>query len=232
MSITFIGDLHQVHGDIAYYRSIIKRHTNTVQLGDFGFGREWTQLGYTVDSKHHRVLGGNHDDYNVAPKTPNWLGDYGVCDTLGTPFFFIRGGHSIDCHDRIFKEVSCGVQEYWHNEELNFAEMLACARDYGHLCMDLVVSHDCPSFVNDEMHKNDPSPNVLERCGWPKNYRSNTSLLLTELWNSHAPKLWIFGHHHRSFRFKYGPTQFVGLGIGEIYCVEQQDSSKSDTLSN
>lgn len=224
MTITFIGDLHIPHtSEFSYYENLTRKHEKTVQIGDFGFGKEWTRLGYTVDGANHKVLGGNHDDYDVAPNTPNWLGDYGICDTLGIPFFFIRGGHSIDSHDRIFKEHTCGVKSYWHNEELNFAQMLECARDYGYHCPDVVVSHDCPAFVNDMLHGDDSRPNILEKHGWPHDYKNNTALLLDELWGGEfAPRLWIFGHHHISFRKKYGPTTFVGLAIGETYTLEEE----------
>lgn len=212
---TAIGD---IHGDLAYYKTVVNRHPHTLQVGDFGFSHMWTSLHYlNIDSQNHKVMGGNHDDYDIAPQIAHYMGDYGVHTLNGVEFFFVRGGFSLDKEYRIINHtVKNEPKQYWVEEELTFAQMIACARDYGHKCPSIVISHAAPSFLVDQICGDNSK---LVKWGHKPNFKDNTSLLLSELWGSHAPKLWVFGHHHKSFRFEYGPTQFVGLAIGETYDV-------------
>ena len=71
-NLRIIGD---VHGKYEPYHRLLRKTKFTIQVGDFGF--DYSTLT-TVDSKHHRILGGNHDNYDKIEKCPHYLGDYGV----------------------------------------------------------------------------------------------------------------------------------------------------------
>lgn len=206
-----IGD---IHGDVKYYDKMIKSGP-TVQVGDFGFANAWNYLHYEVDPTKHQVLGGNHDDYSLAPQCKHYLGDFGYCTRNEIPFYYVRGGFSIDRLDRqVEQKYRYGVKTYWAEEELNFAQMLRCKDDYTQYSPDLIITHECPSFIVDLIHKDG---SILAEYGHSPHFKSNTALLLEELYHVHRPKVWVFGHHHKSFRYAVGNTRFIGLAIGETY---------------
>ena len=198
--ITLIGD---VHGKYDRYHKIIRqkdRHTYTVQLGDFGFTYQTLD---NVDSTRHQILGGNHDNYNRIVNYPHYLGDYGYVNNFnGIDFFFYRGAYSID---RQYRTI--GI-DWWEQEQLKIEDFMKARKLYRSIKPEVMISHDCPQDIALQMLK--PDQRV---------YENNTSWSLQELYNVHQPKVWFFGHWHRSVKIQHGNTQFICLNELETYAL-------------
>ena len=86
--ITLIGD---VHGKYKRYHEIIRekdRHPYSVQLGDFGFFPSWNRLSCSgLDKSLHKIIPGNHDDYDYCPRSEYCLGDFGPAIVNGFEFY-------------------------------------------------------------------------------------------------------------------------------------------------
>jgi hypothetical protein len=189
--ITLIGD---IHGKYDRYHKIIRqtdRHPYTLQVGDFGF--KYDTLN-NVDPEKHKILGGNHDNYDTLPSIPHYLGDYGYSSLNGVKFFFYRGAYSID---RQYRTI--GI-DWWENEEVEIESFMKARELYREVKPDLVISHDCPEGI---------SPYLLDP--WSKIYQNKTGWALQELFNTHQPKLWRFGHYHKKWSMDVNGTNFKCL---------------------
>lgn len=197
MKINFrlIGD---VHGHYGKYHNLSRKAQSTLQIGDFGF--EYTTLS-TVDARRHRIIGGNHDNYDEVNKWPHFLGNWGVhtVDGFGD-IFFIRGGLSIDRHLR-----TEGLS-WWKAEELDMAECYAALVEYERVKPNFVVSHTCPTTV---------IPHVTS---FSKLMPSRTSQMLEQMFAIHQPDRWIFGHFHKSWNKVIDGTLFTCLN--ELECLD------------
>lgn len=186
--LTIIGDVHGHHDE---YLRIIENSDFTVQVGDFGLNWDILQ---NVDPKH-RIIGGNHDNYDIVNQYPHYLGDYGTTNVGGVEFFFVRGERSVDAHLR-----TEGIS-WWRNEELSMAEGYAAVENYISAKPDIVISHGCPAEVIPFFCTN-PSKMIEP---------SRTAQMLDAMFSNHRPKLWIFGHHHNSETLQVGVTKFICL---------------------
>lgn len=153
----------------------------SIQVGDMGF--DYTELDCL--SSHHKFIKGNHDNYNLH--SSHDLGDYGVWQNV----FFIRGANSIDKNMRID-----GIS-WWADEELSYQELKDCISMYETVKPDIVVSHDCPHTTANQVF------GITES--------SRTRQALDIMWGIHQPKIWCFGHHHRSINTVIGHTRFICL---------------------
>lgn len=190
-----IGDVHEHYGR---YHRLLRKAKSTIQVGDFGF--KYTTLS-AVDARRHRILGGNHDNYDDMTNWPHFLGDYGVHTVEGFgDIFFVRGGLSIDRHTR-----TEGVN-WWANEELGMAGCYEALAEYRKVKPTFVVSHSCPLSI---------IPHVTESLHI---IPSRTSQLLEEMFAAHIPQLWVFGHYHRSFSKVIDGTTFTCLK--ELECLD------------
>ena len=185
MSLRVIGDVHGLYPD---YKNLISNRKYSVQVGDFGFSYDALE---DLDSNNHKIIGGNHDNYDIIKNCPNYLGDYGTANIGGVGFFFVRGEKSIDAHLRIEGTT------WWRNEELSMEEGYAAVEAYTQAKPDIVISHGCPAellphFITNEL----------------KTTPSRTSQILDSMWNVHRPKMWIFGHHHNSKRIVVENCEF------------------------
>lgn len=188
---TFIGDLH---GNIDAYKKIISATNGpTIQVGDFGVG--FTSIPKNLFGGQDFFIRGNHDDPDLCEiYRPSYLGNFGY---FGSKIFFVSGAFSIDYEYR-----TMGV-DWWTNEELDYRSLLAMIEAYKG--SEIIVSHDCPAIVYDEL-------NILGK-------RSRTALALNELLNNNPPRIWVFGHHHRSIRLKINGAMFIGLDIEETVSI-------------
>ncbi len=177
----FIGD---VHGKYQEYNKIIQQYSPTIQVGDFGF--DYSILD-GVDPSQHRILGGNHDNYDKIHKCPHYLGDYGLYRNI----FFVRGANSIDRHLR-----TEGV-DWWRQEELTYLKLQDTLEQYQQSKPKIVVTHDCPTIVTQ----------FLVRGCIP----SRTDQFLQCLFDIHQPELWIFGHYHIRADNILNGTRFICL---------------------
>ena len=203
MSITLIGD---VHGKYEHYHKIVRqteRHPYTLQIGDFGFNYDTLK---NVDSTRHLILPGNHDNYDTCYNHPHFLWDYGYTSLNRIEFFYYRGAYSIDRQHR-----TIGI-DFWENEQVNIDQFMK-ARELYHLKKpDLVITHDCPQDIAAQMlHMGQ------------RTYENITSWALQELYNIHQPKLWFFGHWHRSKTIQHGKTKFMCLDELETYQLTKDE---------
>lgn len=216
--LTVISD---VHGKFEDYLKIAQNCEATFQVGDFGFSSTWNKLHYSgLSSESHQILPANHDDYDIAPKSPFCAGNYGMMNLGGVSFFYIRGGLSIDRLYREVERINGGPRTYWTQEELNFAEMLDCMHLYRQVKPDVVISHVPPSIFIPELTKSDK---MLTDFGFHKGFRENTSLLCNELLNIYVPKLWTSGHFHRSL-VSHSVTGMKFVSLAELETYEILDS--------
>ena len=203
--LRIIGD---VHNKIDNYISLAEQAEYSIQIGDLGFN----YLGiHKLHPDKHKVLAGNHDDYEVyenqfVHQTKHFLGDYGtyLVPNVGE-FFFVRGGYSIDKAYR--KE---GVT-WWPREQLTYAEGLKALEHYKEIKPRMVISHECPTSIIDSI-------SVRKTWDGAPIRPSMTANLLESMLDCHQPELWIFGHHHRDIELKGGTTTFRCLG--ELSCLD------------
>jgi hypothetical protein len=188
--LRIIGDCHQLYDK---YHSLIKKVKYSLLLGDFGLSNYETLNN--VDPKYHRILNGNHCNYDIKDLYPHFLGDFGQLNIPPYNIFFIRGALSVDKQWRI-PHVS-----WWPQEELNFQQTKACIDEYSRIKPDFVVSHAAPHMCKQYGILTNPGK-ILE---------SYTENLLQELWNIHQPKKWTFCHYHCNKQFKIGRTDFTCL---------------------
>lgn len=209
--ITVIGD---VHGKYDKYKKITKKHDFTVQLGDFGFS-EWQRLDYDddIDFNRHKVMGGNHDNYDICIHSNHYLGDFGCYTLNNLKFFFVRGGISIDKVYREVERVNGGPRSWWSQEQLTFRQMNECLKLYYQEKPDFVITHSCPT----RLVKRLTNPDLLVKFGFDKGFEDSTSSFLDVLFNIHEPTLWIHGHMHKSKETKIGDTKFISLNELEVY---------------
>ena len=197
--ITLIGD---VHGKYEHYHKIVRqteRHPYTLQIGDFGFKYDTLK---NVDSTRHLILPGNHDHYDTCYNHPHFLGDYGYTSLNRIDFFYYRGAYSID---RQYRTI--GI-DWWENEQVNIDQFMKARELYRNIKPEVMITHDCPQDIALQMLE--PGQRVYENI---------TSWALQELYNIHQPKLWFFGHWHRSVKIQHGNTQFVCLNELETYTL-------------
>jgi hypothetical protein len=190
-SITLIGDLH---GKYKNYHEIIRekdRHPYTIQLGDFGFNYETLK---NVDYTKHKIIGGNHDNYSSINDSLNYLGDCGYSTLNGINFFYYRGAYSID---RQFRTI--GI-DWWEQEQVTIDQFMKARELYREIKPDIVLTHDCPDEV---------SLRILDRN--QRKYENLTGWALQELFNIHQPKMWRFGHYHKSWNMNISGTDFKCL---------------------
>lgn len=199
-NVRILGD---IHGKLGMYCNLAGMAEYSVCVGDVGFNYDF--INKHLDPIHHRIVGGNHDNYDNL--SPHFLGDFGEHSfTLSTgrvfKFFYIRGAYSVDKHMR-----TPGVS-WWSQEELNHVQSSAAISAYALAKPDFVISHDCPaeivSFVVSNRFKMD---------------HSHTNKLLQACFDIHKPKKWYMGHHHNNVRYHHrSGTEFRCLA--ELSCED------------
>lgn len=195
INFRLIGD---VHGHYGTYHRLLRKAKHTLQLGDFGF--KYATLS-AVDAEKHRIIGGNHDNYDDIGNWPHFLGDYGVHNVPGFgDIFFVRGGFSIDRSGRVE-----GIS-WWAQEELSMSACYAALDEYSKIKPDFIVTHECPETV---------VPYVTSTT---LVIRSRTKQLLEQMFAIHKPKQWVFGHYHRSWSKVIEGTHFTCLR--ELECLD------------
>jgi hypothetical protein len=219
--ITVVGD---VHGKYDKYFNIVKNKEYSLCLGDFGFSSSWNKLSYSkLDPNKHKIVGGNHDDYDLAPYVDHYLGDFGKTIVGGFSIFYIRGGISIDRVYRVGDELNGGPKTWWSQEELNYKQMTECEALYKKTKPEIVISHVPPQRFIENIHGNKDN-SILQKFKFHKGFCENTSLLCDRLLDIHLPSLWCSGHHHRDYIETYGgrtgQMKFVSLGELSTYELE------------
>ena len=200
--IRIVGD---VHGEIDRYVNLVEKCNYSLQVGDMGFN--YSGLA-KLDSSRHRFIGGNHDNYDMYYDIDHALGDYGVHNLGGFEFFYIRGAFSIDVRQRLKHEHIYHVKSWWEEEQLNINKMASALREYGLKLPEIMITHTCPREVADLIG----NPGALKAYGFdPDNFNTNTQQLLQECFDYHKPKIWIYGHFHKSRTDFVKGTEFICL---------------------
>jgi hypothetical protein len=125
-------------------------------------------------------------------------------------FFFVRGAASTDRDKLVRLGRELGKTLWFEQEELTENQMDAAEREYRRVRPRVVLSHDAPTDI--------------ARLAWRHARRSRladpeavfrpsrTTELLARLLEHHRPRLWVFGHHHRDWRYREGDTRFACVG--------------------
>lgn len=206
--ITVVGD---VHGKFDDYHNIVRNTEYSIQLGDSGFGKFWNNLHYNkIDPDRHKIICGNHCDYDIAPHSPHYLGDFGEVILGSVTAFFVRGGLSIDRVYRVGEELSGGPKTWWSQEELNFSQMLECMALYNKVKPEIVISH-VPAAQFTHKILGNKSDAILQKFKFHSGFRENHQLLGDELIKIHKPKMWISGHLHASFQGLVNDVYIIAL---------------------
>lgn len=192
-----IGD---VHSRYQQYQDLLESCNYSLQVGDLG--EDYS--GLLADSRNHKAIAGNHENYG-EPLPPHFLGDYGVFEIPGLAknpdfngqLFYVRGAASV-------QDMRVMGYNWYPEEELTHAQCLQAIEAYAQAKPDLVVTHDCPISVYKHLR-------LLFGRGIIS--KSRTSQMLQSMLEAHAPKLWVFGHHHQNRVVVEGATKFVCLGV-------------------
>jgi hypothetical protein len=202
-----IGD---VHGKVAEYVNIANCSDVSVQLGDMSY--DYSRM-IRVNAFKHKFLGGNHEDYDKYHKQPHSLGNWGLVNNeISLPFdnkvFFVRGGFSPNVHSLIDEYILTGKQKWFFDEELTDAVLDNAIYNYSNVLPDIVLSHECPTIVKKTFSD---YRQINQSFGWSADHSSRTEKALECMFNIHKPKLWIFGHWHRSVDIIIQGTRFICL---------------------
>lgn len=95
--------------------------------------------------------------------------------------------------------------DLWEEEELTYRQGAECLSHYETVKPDIVISHTCPYQVLGMM-----VPFMSRSC--------STEKLLGMMLEIHKPKMWIFGHFHKSSRFNFQTMEFIVLN--ELETIE------------
>jgi predicted phosphodiesterase len=196
--LRIIGD---VHGKIGEYLALARESDMSLQVGDLGFNYKMLH-DLPVDS--HKVVAGNHDNYSVEDgrffmQTAHFLGDFGIHNFAGIgDIFFVRGGRSID------RDQRTPMVDWWPEEELSADKRHEALLEYIRVKPDIVVTHECPASIIGHVSR------ISSWNGSPIE-PSDTSRLLDSMMELHSPRLWFFGHFHKSWRCKLLGTEFICL---------------------
>lgn len=186
--LTIIGD---VHGHYDQYERMARKREYTLQLGDLGFKYGCLK---NLDPEKHKIVAGNHDNYDIIGEYPHYLGDFGNYSLGGVDFFFYRGAYSID---RQYRTI--GI-DWWEQEQVKIDQFMIARELYRETKPDIVITHDCPESI----------AMLLLKAG-QNIYQNMTGWALQELFNIHQPKMWLFGHYHRNWNKNVNNTHFKCL---------------------
>jgi len=193
--MSFVRIIGDVHGKINEYKKITEDCSHSIQIGDIGFKKEWDRVANEIPGDKHKIIAGNHDDYDTLTNVENYLGDFGGdLTTFGTTFFFVRGAYSLDSKIRTMNI------DIWPEEEIRYSKLGMAIEIYEKVKPEIVLTHDAPKPATMEMFNPD--------CHYP----SRTVEALNQMLKIHQPKLWIFGHWHLTSYKKINDTMFICLG--------------------
>ena len=204
-----IGD---VHGLYPQYKDLLKKHEGelSIQIGDMGYGFKYKKErnpGYRdIDLSlptTARWFRGNHDNPAESKAHPSYMGDYGAEEIEGHKVFWCGGAWSID-RDLRLEGVS-----WWPDEELTIRELYEVQDKYLAYRPEIMLTHDCPSMVTHAI-LNEPNGMYHEVKG------SRTGQALSSMFREYQPKIWIFGHYHKSWERVIGDTTFICLKELEV----------------
>lgn len=186
-----IGDRH---GKDKEYREVINVNHPTIQVGDFGVG-----FGDIPPmDKKDRFIRGNHDNPEKCKEHPNWIPD----GHFENDMFFIGGARSTDIHMRT-KDV-----DWWEDEELSNLDLYDIGGKYIDVKPSYMFTHDAPIEAQAYL------------LGYFDHRHTRTQQTLQALFVEHQPKIWFFGHYHKSFDYTINGTRFICLNELEYIDID------------
>jgi hypothetical protein len=196
-----IGD---IHGNLAYYRDVIKGHAESIQVGDFGVGFAPFQELLELDEKepYHRFYRGNHDDPSFCKELKRYLG----------PGRYKENGYIYDGAWSIDSGIRTPGWNWWAEEEHTIAEGAKLASEYALLKPETMFSHDCPTSVAYHM--------FLKGNTNTTQFLNITNETLQGMFEKHQPKRWIFGHWHISKELVIEGCRFICVGKNQYKDID------------
>ena len=220
MHILLVGD---VYGRLGELRELCLRAMlgldrsdcwKVVQLGDLGVGFpkvQWPEMPPNL-----AFLRGNHDSPHVARSLHGYLGDFGFIEGWGESWrpeplglFFLSGAWSID------QSLRTEGVNWWPEEELSARQLEEAFDLYCQTKPRLVLTHDCPPCAFEAM------PDDGKLLGG-KAIPTRTTQALGAMFEAHQPELWVFGHHHVSWKGVVDGTRFRCLNVLESAVLDTQ----------
>lgn len=197
----FIGDVHGLKNDLAIIlQNIPNDISSVIQVGDLGVGFDQGQywhnsLDEMLLSVNGRFIRGNHDNPAQCREMKSWIKD----GTVENDVMFLGGAWSIDYNYR-----TLGV-DYWQDEELSSEQLYNALDVYNYVQPRVMITHDCPLTVSAEFFiKRGKSFSGVQ-------YKTRTGNALEQMWQSHKPKLHVFGHWHHDVDEVINGTRFICL---------------------
>lgn len=199
MKINCLGDIHGNLDNITLL-------PNTIQLGDynlFGYDIIFTNDGtgyykhypefpiYFIDGNHdnHLILKHNSDDIQKVHDNVFYI----PRGFISGKTMFIGGGDSID------KSMRTPGDDWFPEESFSWEQQNRILSNVSDI--EVILSHDCPYSYIKQMQNNI--------------FKSNSQLFLDAVFDHFKPKMWIFGHYHRSYDIVLNDCRFIGLNIDE-----------------
>ncbi len=196
--IRFLGD---IHGDLNSWKTLIQDCDKSIQVGDFGAGFVPVP-GPEEISLNHKFIRGNHDAPYACKNSPRWIAD-GTFDPTHR-MFFMGGAFSIDYMYR-----KSGIS-WWEDEELSSRELYDMVDKYMECSPEIMVTHDCPSEVSQQLFSKNVGKMVSTRTG----------MALQAMFENHKPRLWIFGHYHIHRNEVINNTRFICCDINQAIDID------------
>lgn len=229
----FIGD---IHGNFRKFFSDLEdksyQNTTMIQIGDFGVGFRSLDQEYALlepintllkeNDNFLYVFRGNHDNPDYFENCPfdfsniKFLKDFSIITVENKNILTLGGAISIDRMTR-----KHGIS-YWKGEEIPF--IIPDIKDIASegMFIDVVCTHSCPTFVwptelNEVVRNFMKIDKSLEME--LSNERKRLDLLYTKIieYNGYEPKLWIYGHMHKTITTQIKECKFQCCGIDYFY---------------
>lgn len=211
-----IGD---IHGDYGWYLKTVQKANrkgiSTFQIGDFGLGfagkgqdeKDEKWLTDSLNLKEHNRFGpGNHDNPLHMRSSPMSVGYHKHLSEIDA--YWIGGARSYD------QDWRTPFVNWWPGEELTYSEAEDAFLGYSKSLPSIMLSHDGPTEAVTYMF-----PHCL--MDGSSEYRGGrTPQILQKCFEHHQPKVWFFGHWHKSMEYILNGTRFVCVGVREYIDID------------
>lgn len=243
-NILVFGDNHD-HWEVFpnFIRDYELANCAVILAGDFGIGfepmvDEVKKLNYLTRRMVHTdsvlfVVRGNHDNpeyFTGRFDTDNvkLLPDYTVLNINGLNILCVGGAYSVDRTDRRSyrrpkenskKTDTIAPNDYWPTEVFVYDHDKVMSMKN----INIVVTHTspqiCPPYTKQNLdHWAAQDKNIIKDCLME---RAQLFQMYDNLFhNNNIIDKWFYGHFHEHYHTPYLGTDFIGLGINEVYEVK------------
>jgi hypothetical protein len=97
-------------------------------------------------------------------------------------------------------------RDWFVEEEQSYSELSGLIADIVEFKPDIIISHDCPQWIANDMGIRDVS---------------RTRQALQVLSEMVSPQMWLFGHHHKSMKLSKGNVLYRCLAELEVIEIEK-----------